>query len=161
MNKVILPSMAIVLALPLRALPVPRLRLYPSSWGIEPRPLRKLQGDTLQEFSNLFRMFNVSALRRDRINSDEEERFRLGFEIKTGVRFAERGGERSVLYAQLFDASGSELATLAVRPCSNPLAHEPRMAEAAEECPQASCSILSAAVGRGVRTAQMPMRHLT
>lgn len=70
------------------------------------------QGDTLQEFSNLFRMANVSAHRRDRINSDEEERFRLGFEIKTGVRFAERGGERSVLFAQLFASDGSELATL-------------------------------------------------
>jgi len=32
-------------------------------------------------------MQNVSTKRRDRINSDEEERFRLGYEIKTTIRF--------------------------------------------------------------------------
>ncbi len=37
--------------------------------------------------SSLFRMQNVSTKRRDRINSDEEERFRLGYEIRTTVRF--------------------------------------------------------------------------
>ncbi|MCK5849939.1 MAG: DEAD/DEAH box helicase [Kiritimatiellae bacterium] len=39
--------------------------------------------------TNLFRMENVSTKRRDRINCDEEERVRLGYEIQTGVRFAE------------------------------------------------------------------------
>ena len=36
---------------------------------------------------NLFRMQNVSTKRRDRINSDEEERLRQGFELRSGVRF--------------------------------------------------------------------------
>jgi very-short-patch-repair endonuclease len=45
------------------------------------RPLRQL-----------FRLQNVSTKRRDRINSDEEERLRLGYEIRTGVRFNEHGG---------------------------------------------------------------------
>lgn len=38
----------------------------------------------------LFRLQNVSTKRRDKINSDEEERMRQGYEIITGVRFAEQ-----------------------------------------------------------------------
>ncbi|MGA2662429.1 MAG: helicase-related protein, partial [Verrucomicrobiota bacterium] len=41
------------------------------------------------DLTNLFRLENVSTRRVDRINSDEEERFRQGFEIKTGLRWAE------------------------------------------------------------------------
>ncbi len=41
---------------------------------------------------NLFRMQNVSTRRLDRINSDEEERSRIGYEIITSVRFSEQGG---------------------------------------------------------------------
>ncbi|MBE0448018.1 MAG: DEAD/DEAH box helicase [Actinobacteria bacterium] len=41
---------------------------------------------------SMFRLQNVSTRRRDRINSDEEERMRLGYDIITGVRFAEYGG---------------------------------------------------------------------
>ena len=41
----------------------------------------------------LFRLENVTTIRREKINSDEEERLRLGYEIKTGIRFAERGGQ--------------------------------------------------------------------
>ena len=40
----------------------------------------------------LFRLQNVGTKRRDRINSDEEDRVRQGFEIRTGIRFAEREG---------------------------------------------------------------------
>ena len=40
--------------------------------------------------SNLFRMQNVVTKRRDRINSDEEERVRMGYDLRTSVRFAER-----------------------------------------------------------------------
>ncbi len=38
---------------------------------------------------NLFRMQNVDTRRVDRINCDEEERTRQGYEIRTAVRFAE------------------------------------------------------------------------
>jgi len=41
---------------------------------------------------NLFRLQNVAAKRRERINCDEEERFRLGYEIISGLRFSESGG---------------------------------------------------------------------
>lgn len=40
---------------------------------------------------SLFRMQNVLTRRRERINSDEEERQRSGFELRTGVRFAQHG----------------------------------------------------------------------
>lgn len=42
--------------------------------------------------ANLFHMTSVTTRRRERIGSDEEERQRIGFEIKSGVRFASRGG---------------------------------------------------------------------
>ncbi|MBX6370608.1 MAG: DUF1998 domain-containing protein, partial [Rhodospirillales bacterium] len=47
----------------------------------------------LDVMHDLFRLQNVATRRRDRINSDEEERVRLGFEIRTGIRFARRDGE--------------------------------------------------------------------
>lgn len=43
--------------------------------------------------SNLFRMENVSTRRREKISSDEEERLRLGYDIRTGFRFARKDGE--------------------------------------------------------------------
>ncbi|KYF49445.1 hypothetical protein BE08_33015 [Sorangium cellulosum] len=61
---------------------------------------------------NLFRMQNVATRRRDRINSDEEERVRVGYEIKTGVRFARRGGTISAQQATLQGEGGVPLATL-------------------------------------------------
>ena len=42
-------------------------------------------------YHRLFRLQNVSTKRRDKISSDEEERMRQGFEIITGVRYAESG----------------------------------------------------------------------
>ena len=57
-------------------------------------------------------MQNVSTRRRDRINSDEEERFRLGYELKTGLRFATRGGSVSSRHAQVVTEQGEPLATL-------------------------------------------------
>src|SRR5207253_2824011 len=61
---------------------------------------------------NLFRMQNVSTRRRDRINSDEEERFRLGYEIKSGIRFAQRGGSLSARHATLVDSDGNAMVNL-------------------------------------------------
>jgi very-short-patch-repair endonuclease len=40
----------------------------------------------------LLRLQNVSTKRREKINSDEEERLRLGYELRTSVRFSEHGG---------------------------------------------------------------------
>jgi ATP-dependent helicase YprA (DUF1998 family) len=60
---------------------------------------------------SLLRMQNVVTKRRDRINADEEERLRLGYEIRTGIRFSERDGRFDVSTAQIADADG-EIATL-------------------------------------------------
>ena len=57
----------------------------------------------------LFRLQNVSTKRRDRINSDEEERQRQGFEIRTGVRFAEHGGKASARSARVVAAGDAVL----------------------------------------------------
>jgi very-short-patch-repair endonuclease len=61
---------------------------------------------------NLFRMENVATRRRDRITSDEEERQRLGYELKTSIRFAERSGRVSAQEARVVDEDGRELARL-------------------------------------------------
>lgn len=45
-----------------------------------------------QPLQPLLRLQNVTTRRRDKINSDEEERLRLGYELKTGVRFTEHKG---------------------------------------------------------------------
>ena len=50
---------------------------------------------------DLFRLQNVSTVRRDRITSDEEERQRKGYEIISGVHFAERTGRLSVDEAEV------------------------------------------------------------
>jgi len=60
----------------------------------------------------LFRLQNVSTKRRDRINCDEEERLRMGYEIKTGVRFALHGGKPSFRTASLEHSANGSLATL-------------------------------------------------
>lgn len=48
--------------------------------------------DAADIWTNMFQLQNVVTRRRERINCDEEERLRLGYDLKTGVRFAERDG---------------------------------------------------------------------
>ncbi|HID29394.1 MAG TPA: hypothetical protein EYP19_05255, partial [Desulfobacterales bacterium] len=60
----------------------------------------------------LFRLQNVATKRRDRINCDEEERLRMGYEIKTGVRFAVHGSRPSFQTAILNGPDNESLATL-------------------------------------------------
>ena len=43
----------------------------------------------------LLRLHNVATKRRDRISSDEEERLRLGYELKTAFRFNQNNGKAS------------------------------------------------------------------
>ena len=65
--------------------------------------------------SSLFRMQNVSTRRRDRINSDEEERIRMGYEIQTAVRFSDTGGN---LKATVEDDTGAPLMTMTYGPAA-------------------------------------------
>ena len=60
----------------------------------------------------LFRIQNVSTKRKDRINCDEEERQRQGYEIKTGVRFATHNGRPSYRSAKLEHRTEGPLARL-------------------------------------------------
>jgi ATP-dependent helicase YprA (DUF1998 family) len=55
--------------------------------------------------TQLFRLQNVTTRRRDRINSDEEERQRQGYQIESAIRFAEAGGR---LGKQTADVTGAE-----------------------------------------------------
>src|SRR5262245_32500608 len=64
-----------------------------------------------RELDNLLRLQNVATRRRDKINCDEEERLRLGYEIRTGVRFAEDGGASARTTARLV-ADGEPVTTL-------------------------------------------------
>lgn len=59
----------------------------------------------------LLRLQNVVTRRRDRINADEEERLRLGYEIRTGVRFSERDGTMDVRTAMI-QVDGQDVARL-------------------------------------------------
>ena len=61
---------------------------------------------------NLFRLHNVATRRRDRINSDEEERQRQGFDIVSGFRFAVRNNQKSRRIADATGEGGEALAEL-------------------------------------------------
>ena len=52
----------------------------------------ELLGDGVIYFPNLLRLTNVSTKRVDRITCDEEERLRLGYEVKTSYRFDDAEG---------------------------------------------------------------------
>jgi very-short-patch-repair endonuclease len=82
--------------------------------GKEPGPEKcdRCKAKLDRRYENLFRMQSVVGRRRDRINCDEEERFRLGYQIISGVRFAEYGGVRSRKMAELRSLSGELLVTL-------------------------------------------------
>ncbi|MCC6776424.1 MAG: DUF1998 domain-containing protein [Hyphomicrobiales bacterium] len=69
--------------------------LHPARGGNGPDICERCGEHLEAPLTQLFRLQNVSTRRRDRINSDEEERLKLGYEIRTGVRFAERGGRPS------------------------------------------------------------------
>lgn len=60
---------------------------------------------------SLLRLQNVVTKRRDRISADEEDRLRLGYEIRTGLRFSERDGAPDTRTA-LVSHEGHDIARL-------------------------------------------------
>ncbi|MHB1462505.1 MAG: DEAD/DEAH box helicase [Armatimonadota bacterium] len=66
--------------------------LHPISQGNNPDRCERCDSLLDSPLRQLFRLQNVSTKRRDKINSDEEERMRMGYEIVTGARFAVRSG---------------------------------------------------------------------
>ena len=79
--------------------------------GIGPDLCERCSHPLEPALTQLFRLQNVSTRRRERINSDEEERMKLGFEIRTGIRFAERDGKPSYRSASV-DVEGEPFASL-------------------------------------------------
>lgn len=85
--------------------------LHPSHTGQGPDLCERCNLPLELILAPLFRLQNVSTKRADKINSDEEERLRMGYEIKTGVRFAEYGGRPSQRTASILEGE-TPLATL-------------------------------------------------
>lgn len=76
-------------------------------------------GDELDApLQGLFRMRNVITRRRERINSDEEERQRVGHEIRTAISFARYGPRSGALLAEVA-RDGQRLATLTYGDAAN------------------------------------------
>ncbi len=48
-------------------------------------------------YDDLFRLQNVVTKRRERISSDEEERQRQGYDLRSGVRFSDRGHQHATV----------------------------------------------------------------
>lgn len=65
--------------------------LHPYDGRVGPDICERCGSELGETLIHLFRMHNVITRRRERINSDEEERQRTGHEIRTGVRFAQYG----------------------------------------------------------------------
>ena len=71
---------------------------------------RRCGADLGAALGSLFRLSNVATKRRDRINSDEEQRQRLGFEVRSAVAFAGPPVRPNVHRAEAGDAAGTILA---------------------------------------------------
>lgn len=70
--------------------------IHPITEGDGPDLCEYCQEPLEYSLDKLFRINNVSTKRTDKINSDEEERLRIGYEIKTGIRFAKHSTGTSV-----------------------------------------------------------------
>ena len=66
----------------------------------------------LSLMEQLLRLQNVSTKRHDRITSDEEERSRIGFEIRSGVRFQKISGMPRYQTAEVHDSQNKHLLSL-------------------------------------------------
>ncbi|WP_058307349.1 DEAD/DEAH box helicase [Gracilibacillus massiliensis] len=90
-NKVIMPVREEGEAIPTRNAKIcPSCGyLHPIQDAVGPDLCEQCNSLLEQPLQQLFRMENVATKRRSKINSDEEERLRLGYEVKTVVKFAD------------------------------------------------------------------------
>ena len=72
----------------------------------------------------MLRLQNVATRRRDRINSDEEERTRLGYEVRTVMRFKEISGQPQFQTASVGQQNAGPRLHTAIRGCCNNMASE-------------------------------------
>jgi len=66
--------------------------MHPLNGTVGPDVCERCGAELKVRLGSLFRMQSVTTRRRDRISSDEEERLKRGYELRTGVRFAVRDG---------------------------------------------------------------------
>jgi hypothetical protein len=85
--------------------------IHPVTEGEGPDLCERCENLLDQPLRSLFRLQNVATRRRDRINSDEEERQRLGYELISGLSFAEHGEAPSIRTARIAHA-GATLGTM-------------------------------------------------
>ncbi len=84
---------------------------HPESTGNQDR-CERCHAELEPPITPLFRLQNVSTRRRDRISSDEEERMRQGYELRTAIRFQEsQTGDPAAQSAKLMNGD-KDLATL-------------------------------------------------
>ena len=86
--------------------------LHPLRGTVHADICRRCDAELPSPLRDLFRLQNVTTKRRDLITSDEEERQRRGYDIISGVSFAEREDRRSADQAVVRDAQGDELLRL-------------------------------------------------
>ncbi len=77
--------------------------VHPIADGPGPDNCERCRALLPDELRDLLRLQNVATRRKDKINCDEEERLRLGYEIRTGVRFAESGASTRTTARLLVD----------------------------------------------------------
>lgn len=99
-HKVILPSREEITELPMQS--AQRCEtcgyLHQQTTGLD---VCEYCGDKLPDLAkNLFRMTSVTTRRRQRIGSDEEERQRTGYDVRSALEFAKRGGKLTKLEAR-------------------------------------------------------------
>ena len=87
--------------------------LHPLRGSVHADVCRRCGAALASPLRNLFRLQNVNTKRRDLITSDEEERQRRGYDIISGISFAERDGRLSSEEAVVRDAEGDPLLRLA------------------------------------------------
>ena len=85
--------------------------IHPITEGNGPDLCESCSAELSFPFKKLFRLQNVATKRRDKINCDEEERLRLGYEIRTGLRFAEPHGKPSCRKGKIVE-SENEIAEI-------------------------------------------------
>ncbi|MCZ7652510.1 MAG: DUF1998 domain-containing protein [Thermoanaerobaculia bacterium] len=91
--------------------------LHPLGEGPGPDLCERCEAPLASRIDDLFRLQNVSTRRRDRINSDEEERLRFGYELQSGIRFSGTHAS-SVRSARVVGADGELLASLTYNPAA-------------------------------------------
>ena len=106
--------------------------LHAIAQGGGPDLCERCQAPLEQPLTDLLRLQNVATRRRDRISSDEEERQRQGYEVRTAVQFAEVDGRAARRTGQVQVADAASLATLDYGHAATDLARQLRLAPACQ-----------------------------